>query len=460
MGLAWDPFGDGKTAIRAGAGIAHDFIAQDLNLNTDSSLPFRLTTIQTANSSLQSLNPFPQGDPFPYNFNPKNPVWPTTGSSLSDDHVHSGISSHSFGPGHARGVYLESGRARQITQNWFASVAYVGNHVIHVWDAVELNPGVYIPGNCVAGQYGLTAAQVAKSPLCTQAGKSNRAPGSESGEPERDPLGYITSYDDGGTQAYNGLLLNSTWRLRGGLNVNGNYTWSHCIGVPFSGLLNDGANYIHSGFGNNVPGANNRDADVGNCTQDRRQIANLTLVYQTPSYSNKAMRIAASGWTMASQFSARSGAFLTPVTGATPDPVTGFGGNAPGTQRPNQLVSNIYTVAQGSPCASGICQQWFSPASYGSVPLGTYGSAGIGSILGPGFWQWDMSLTRQFRIVEARNVQIRFEAFNVTNSFRPGNPGTNLGASSSFGVITTDATAPSAFTAPARVFQIAGKFVF
>ena len=34
VGLAWDPFGDGKTAIRVGVGIAHDFIAQDINLNT------------------------------------------------------------------------------------------------------------------------------------------------------------------------------------------------------------------------------------------------------------------------------------------------------------------------------------------------------------------------------------------------------------------------------------------
>ncbi len=356
---------------------------------------------------------------------------------------------------------------RQITPSWFLSATYVGNHILHVWEAVELNPGVYIPGNCSAGQYGLTAAAVAKNPACTQAADLTGRRALNLANPAANPLGYMTQYDDGGTQYYNGLLVNSTWRLRNGLSVNGNYTWSHCIGVPFSGLLNDGANYIHSGFGNNLPGSNNRNADIGNCVQDRRQVANVTLVYQTPKYSNRAMRWVGSGWTMGSTFQARSGAWLTPVTGATPDPTTGFGGNQPGTQRPNQLVSNIYTVAQGSSCASAPCVQWFNAVgTFGTVPIGTYGNTGIGSILGPGFWQWDMSLSRQFRIVENQNFLLRFEAFNLTNSFRPGNPGINVGATSTFGVITTDATPGAGVTggspsnAPARVFQIAAKYVF
>src|SRR5712691_4405887 len=74
IGLAWDPFGDGKTAIRIGVGLAHDFVNHILNVNTSSALPFRLT-VQNAGVNLD--NPYPQGNPFPYNYNPKNPVWPT-----------------------------------------------------------------------------------------------------------------------------------------------------------------------------------------------------------------------------------------------------------------------------------------------------------------------------------------------------------------------------------------------
>jgi len=57
-------------------------------------------------------------------------------------------------------------------------------------------------------------------------------------------------------------------------------------------------------------------------------------------------------------------------------------------------------------------------------------------------------------------VEVRFEGFNITNSFHPGNPGLATGSANTFGVITTDATPPAATTAPARVMQFALKFVF
>ena len=470
-GLAWDPFGDGKTAIRLGAGIAHDFIEQDLHENTSTSLPFRLTVIQTG---INLDNPYRQGDPFPYNYNPKNPVWPTTATArcLATTCPPSFLPIPPNMKTHAQYTW-NLGVQRQITQKWFASATYVGTHILHIWNAVELNPAIYVPGNCAAGQYGLSAPG-----LCTQASNITQRRVLNLANPSGSPLGYLTQYDDGGTQSYNGLLLSTNYRLNRGLSVNGNYTWSHCIGLAPITLLNPGANYVDQGYGQNVYPAN-RNFAMGNCVQDRRQIANITLVYQTPEYSNRAARIVGSSWTLGSTFVARSGAPLTIVTGTTPDPATGFGGNPPGTQRPNQVLSSVSSPNQGQSCGSpgSFCEQWLNPAAFAVPALGTFGNMGVGDIIGPGFWQWDIALSRQFHIRESQRLEVRAEAFNITNSLRLGNPGTTVTSPNTFGIITNDATPPPSATgqgqglgsgsvtgsstnAPARVMQFALKYVF
>jgi hypothetical protein len=275
-------------------------------------------------------------------------------------------------------------------------------------------------------------------------------------------LGYITEYEDGGTQGYNGMLLTTTWRLQRQLNLNANYTWSHCIGLPItyltSGAFNPGANYLNQGYGQNV-GPQNRDIDVGNCIQDRRQVANVTLVYLTPRFSNRAARLLGTGWTLASSVVMRSGAPLSIVTSTVTDPATGFGGTT-STQRPNLLLTDTTSPTQGQPCSTAtFCENWLNPAAFAAPSLGTFGNLGVNAIYGPGFWQWDQAISREFRIRERQALVIRFEAFNVTNSFRPGNPGTTVGTST-FGVITADATPPSATSAPYRVLQFAAKYVF
>jgi len=273
-------------------------------------------------------------------------------------------------------------------------------------------------------------------------------------------FGNITQYDDGGTQGYNGLLLTTNWRLRDHLTVNANYTWSHCIGLPLITLLNPGANYIHQGFGQNA-GPVNRNLDVGDCAQDRRQVANLTLVAQTPRFSNGTVRMLGSGWTLASTLVARSGSPLTVVTGTNPDPTTGFGGNSPGTQRPNQVLADTSSTTKGQACGPDLfCVSYLNPLAFAAPAPGKLGNLGQNSILGPGFWEWDAAISRQFPIHEAQKFEIRIEGFNITNSLRLGNPNLSSGTAATFGRITTDATPPSATSAPSRVMQFALKYIF
>ena len=45
-----------------------------------------------------------------------------------------------------------------------------------------------------------------------------------------------------------------------------------------------------------------------------------------------------------------------------------------------------------------------------------------GNVPGPAFCQFDVAVTRNFRITERQKLQLRGEAFNLTNSFRAGVP--------------------------------------
>ena len=91
------------------------------------------------------------------------------------------------------------------------------------------------------------------------------------------------------------------------------------------------------------------------------------------------------------------------------------------------------------------------PDAFAIPALGTLGNLGRNTLVGPGTWDFDAALSRIFSIREAQKLEFRAEAYNLTNSFRPGNPGTSI-SSGTFGQIRTSA-------AP-RIMQFALKYTF
>jgi hypothetical protein len=250
----------------------------------------------------------------------------------------------------------------------------------------------------------------------------------------------IGTLDDGGTGTYNALFLSAQKRLSKGASVLANYTWSHCISDLWNAFPgNNGTSAV-------TPG--NRRNDRSNCAgSDQRHVFNLSAVLQTPNFNQRALRWVASDWQISPIMKLKSAQFFTVTTGV--DNAL----NAEGGQRPNLTNPNPYTTKPG-------VDGWLNASAFGSPAAGTYGNLGANNMRGPGVFQFDVSVTRTFRVREAQSIQIRGEAFNLPNTLNPSTPVSALN-SPSFGKIQSDISGTNGLGAgDQRIVQLALKYVF
>ena len=124
-----------------------------------------------------------------------------------------------------------------------------------------------------------------------------------------------------------------------------------------------------------------------------------------------------------------------------------------GPQRPNQILGNPY--------GDKSLTNYLNPQAFAQPAFGSFGNMGTYNILGPSTFQFDMALSRVFGVREGQNIEIRAEAFNVTNSLRRGNPGVTAAGSTSPTVALSSNTFGQILTsADARVMQFALKYTF
>jgi hypothetical protein len=441
VAVAWDPKGDGKTVVRASFGISYDFTAGELMVNSADAPPFGGTAIWSG----QFSNPYatnPGGNIFPYTLDKNAPfvnagtyIYPTNDLKTTAVKQWNFVLQHQFG------------------NDWLVSATYIGSESSHLWSSFQANPAVFIPGTCTAGQYGLTAPG-----LCSPAGDTNsafRRAFALAGYPGAGKYGQVEQLDSGGTGSYNGLALAVTKRLSKGLLTNVNYTWSHCISD-----LSIGDSTGNAGAGFAIP--NNRRFDRSNCqsneiggtfSSDRRQIFNATIVYEVPKFSNRSLTMLASGWKFAEIFRTTSAYLVTPFLASDVSLTTDSAAN----QRPVQVLQNPLCA---NPGPSPSC--WINPAAFASPALGTLSTMGRDNIPGPRLWTFDSAVSREFSIKERGRLEIRGEAFNLTNSMRPGIslPSLAAGASGLGLTVGTPTFGQITSSLDPRILQLAAKFSF
>ena len=416
VGLAWDLRGDGRTSIRASYGLAYDF-SGSLTLGGSSSAPpwgFSTTVQSPAGGFEDPWRDFPGGIPFPLDRSIAR-FPPSSGYYFIENYDASSPTVQSWN------LSLQ----RQVPADFLVSATYLGSHTTHLWVNGNINRAVYFPGGPC------TIAGVVYPTCSTTANTNQRRRLFLLNPQEGQFFGNVATREDSGSAQYNGVLLSVQRRAARGVNIGGNYTWSHCIG--------DAANANATGTGGaGYLNPNNRRFDRGNCDSDRRQIFNLTAVASTPQFANPTLRVLATGWRLSGIYRWSTGGYMTLTSGL--DRL--LSGNA-SNQRPNQVLE--------SPYGDRNSLNYLNPSAFAQPAMGAIGNMGTSNIQGPGSWQLDLALSRVFQIRETQKLEFRAEMFNVTNSLIRLNPSTGLNGNT-FGQINS--------SRDARIMQFALKYSF
>jgi hypothetical protein len=190
---------------------------------------------------------------------------------------------------------------------------------------------------------------------------------------------------------------------------------------------------------------NDPSFDAGYCDQDRTHLATLTAGYETPDLGNAALRTLASHWRVTGIISARSGDRLNIISGRD----NAFTGLA--NQRPNKVSDDFY--------GARTLTNYFNRDAFAQPAPGTLGNLPRNAVTGPNYWSVDLAVSRLVALGGTRRVELRLEAFNLTNRFNWGDPLTTSTSSDvnfnagTFGRITTQAGTP-------RIIQFGIKYDF
>jgi hypothetical protein len=384
FGFAYDPFGNGKTAVRGGFGIAV-LPQSQINTSLQSQPPYSYRPQAYYGTLSTFLNA--AGSIFPSN------VQGTDWSQL--------VQMYSF----SLGVQRDVGFATVV------DVAFVGNLGRHTLQTQNLNTLPY-------GKRFLASSQDATNP----------------GKPLPDSflvpyvgLGSITYGEPIGTSNYYSLQTQANRRFSHGLEFKTNFTWSKSM------------DYSSNDNGILPLYASRRVLSYDLSSFDRPFIANVAWLYELPfgRHGNPVVKTVLGNWNVSGTITFASGAPQSMGFSTTTGVDLIGGGDG---QRIN--VSGNPNLPRGTRNGT----QWFDKSVFSLPALGYIGSASRYVFRGPGQNQWDLSVFKNVVMRERASLQFRgefYNAFNHTqwsgiNASPQFNPATGAQTNALFGQATSD----------------------
>jgi hypothetical protein len=402
VGFAYDVFGNGKTAIRAGYGIYYATAMENLTSNLQNQ-PFIVDiTLNATTSLVDPWGSVKTVSPYPYTLSTTHPIftYPITANYLGENFGMPYVQQYNFTV------------QQQIKPSMVLQVAYVGNSSRKLYLQRDANAPIWSPG-------------------ATTGNLASRRPYLPS------VYGGIYEMESGANANYNSMQVTFTRRFARHFSLLASYTWSKSID-----LLSDDATGV----------SNVAFTDSNNLSRDRAvsdfntpHLFSLSWVWEAPEFHHLGTlgRNVLGGWKLDGLMTARSGQPLNIVSGVD--------SNADGNNNDRPNLTGDPHLSGDRPKAAVIAQ-YFNTAAFTALPAGQlYGSLGRNALYGPSAMNWNVAAFKEFHIGDRARVDFRTDFFNIFNQVNLGNP--NLTRSSaSFGRITS-AGAP-------RILQFGLKFLF
>ncbi len=407
LGFSYDVFGDGKTAIRGGYGIYYNPPGAITLANEIEAPPFEPELVFTPNTFTNPYGGTGYTDPFPYPYlNPgKNPYFVYPAQYYAPDP-------------NLKNAYIQQFNINvqhEFPKDFMVQAGYVGSLGDRLWDGYQANAAPYSAG-------GTAGNAQSRRPFLPQY------------------YGGITRIATIGYSNYNSLQVTARKRLSAGYTMQVAYTYSKSL---------DAGSYADADSGTEQNPASPVIGEYARSDFYQKQLFRLNGIWDLPQFRNLGfVRQAVGGWEVTGLMNYSSGTPFSVTTGAAA-PWLGAGRD----------IGSLRLNLTGNSCAGcGSRDSWartgyFSQAAFVTPPTGTFGNSGRNSLLGPSYFDTDLSAVKNFPFLKRENsrVQFRADVFNLFNRVPFNNP-TSSNSSSVFGRITSAGNA--------RQVQLALRFAF